>query len=212
MAETNARNFPFLYQNFAGLSCRLEDFGSVEYTYADLNNVSLPTGEYDAVVVWNSLHHVQDLERLLEEVRRALKPGGVFVGVDHAYATVRTEALNRAMFPLLDDFCAWISREDPRWLYDAINDIGREHKWGLPTVDYDPTPVPGFEPFVKTFLSQMIEVVEGSVVGRPVNNAEPGDEFPFEDVSAERVMLVLLEEFEAREFGRSAPSSSPPTT
>src|SRR5947209_1096424 len=34
MAETNARNFPFLYKGFAGLPCHLEDFGSVEYLYA----------------------------------------------------------------------------------------------------------------------------------------------------------------------------------
>src|SRR6476659_2445128 len=47
MAETNARNFPFLYQRFAGLPCNLQDFGSVEHVYADLNTVKLPASEYD---------------------------------------------------------------------------------------------------------------------------------------------------------------------
>src|SRR5690349_13669888 len=61
MAETNARNFPYLYQNFAGLPCRLEDFGSVDFQYADLNTIDLPGEEYDAVVVWDSLHHVAEL-------------------------------------------------------------------------------------------------------------------------------------------------------
>src|SRR5205823_3312361 len=90
MVETNERNFPFLYQRFAGLPCKLEDFGSVEYAYADLNTVDLPANEYDAVVVWDSLHHVAALEHLLEQVRGALKPGGVLVGVDHSFVTPRT--------------------------------------------------------------------------------------------------------------------------
>ena len=55
MAATNARNFPFLYQGFAGLPCRLEDFGGVDYAYADLNTITLPTSRVpDAIVVWGT--------------------------------------------------------------------------------------------------------------------------------------------------------------
>lgn len=211
MAETNARNFPYLYQGFAGLPCRLEEFGSVEYLYADLNEVSLPSGEYDAVVVWDSLHHVRDLERLLEEVRRALKPGGVFVGVDHSYATSRTEAFTRAFTPLLDDFYAWVSRDDPRWLYDMVNATGAERGWGIPPVDYDETPVPGFGEFVGTLLAEMLRIVEGPSTGESQSgaHAQVGEESPFEDVSAERLMRVLLEEFSVREFRTLCPFVQP---
>jgi ubiquinone/menaquinone biosynthesis C-methylase UbiE len=212
MAETNSRNFSFLYQGFAGLPCRLEEFGSVEYAYADLNEVSLPAGEYDAVVVWDSLHHVRDLERLLGEIRRALKPGGVFVGVDHSYATTRTETFNRATLPLLDDFYAWVLRDDPHWLYDLVNKQGAERNWGIPPVDYDPTPVSGFAPFLDTLLAEMREIVEGAAVGRGQVaglQAKGEIESPFEDVSAERLMHVLLEEFRVREFRTLSPFVQP---
>jgi SAM-dependent methyltransferase len=212
MAENNTRNFPFLYQGFAGLPCRLEDFGSVEYEYADLNNVGLPPGEYDAVVVWDSLHHVQNLERLLEEVLHTLKPNGVFIGMDHAYATPRTEAFNRAMLPLLDDFCAWVSREDPVWLYGTMNMLGAAEGWGALSIDYDATPVSGFAQFLEILLPEMVEIIDGSSKGRSSEVAVQAgvqEESPFEDVSAERLMRVLLQEFTAREFRTVSPFVEP---
>src|SRR5207248_10282340 len=92
--RSNSRNYPFLYQRFAGLPCKLEDFGSVEYVYGDLNRVDFPIHEYDAVVVADSLHHITNIERLVEQVRHTLKPGGRFVGIDHAFATAHTTSFN----------------------------------------------------------------------------------------------------------------------
>src|SRR5205807_1641437 len=122
-------------QRFAGLPCKLEDFGSVEYVFADLNTVNLPANEYDAVVVWDSLHHVAALERLLEQVRGALKPNGVFVGVDHSFATRRTEVFNHTVKSWLDDFYAWVTTNDPEWFYDGVTALGRQHDWGVLNVD-----------------------------------------------------------------------------
>lgn len=55
---------------------------AVEFAEADLNTVELPEGEFDVVFCHAALHHVIELERLLEQIGRALRPGGVFITVD----------------------------------------------------------------------------------------------------------------------------------
>lgn len=55
----------------AGLARRLE------YRVEDINAIRLPKGRYDIVFFHGSLHHIRSVERVLEEVRRALKPGGL---------------------------------------------------------------------------------------------------------------------------------------
>jgi SAM-dependent methyltransferase len=51
-----------------------------------LEQVNLPGGSIDAVCMSHVLEHVQDLRSLLTEVRRVLKPGGVFVTSQPHYA------------------------------------------------------------------------------------------------------------------------------
>lgn len=55
----------------------------VRFIRADLNFVRLPPKRYD--VIWSSgcLHHIINLEHLLEEVERALCPGGIFAIRDY---------------------------------------------------------------------------------------------------------------------------------
>jgi 2-polyprenyl-3-methyl-5-hydroxy-6-metoxy-1,4-benzoquinol methylase len=220
MAESNARNFPYLYQSFASLPCRLEEFGSVEYAYADLNTTALPTNEYDVVVVWDSLHHVANLEGLLEQVRAALKPGGAFLGVDHSFATSRTNTFNQVALPWLDDLSAWISANDPMWLYDGASQLARQHDWGLLGVDYDNTPIPGFKEFSEQLLAEMAEIIRGSLrrenldkvqahAEEAVKASQTEEESPFEDVSAQRVMSSLLAEFHAERFYTIGPFVQP---
>jgi len=49
---------------------------------ADLNRVELPAEAYDCVVAHDALHHVLELERLLDQVSRALVPGGALLVSD----------------------------------------------------------------------------------------------------------------------------------
>jgi SAM-dependent methyltransferase len=216
LAETNERNFPFLYQRFAGLPCRREDFGSIEHVYADLNTVNLPANEYDAVVVWDSLHHVAALERLLTQVRDALKPGGVFVGVDHSFATRRTEVFNNLFRSWLDDSYAWITENDPEWLYDGVDAWGRQRDPGVLSVDYDPTPVPGFEPFSNELLAEMLDIISGTPGhdalengSKPEQKHDDNGDSPFEDVSAARLISVLLEQFKVERYHTICPLIEP---
>ena len=55
----------------AGLARRLD------YRVEDINVVKLPRERYDIVFFHGSLHHIRNVERVLEEVRAALKPGGL---------------------------------------------------------------------------------------------------------------------------------------
>src|SRR5581483_48931 len=55
----------------------------VRYVEADLNFARLPPAAYDAVWSSGCLHHLVNLERLMEEVARALRPGGLFAVHDY---------------------------------------------------------------------------------------------------------------------------------
>jgi SAM-dependent methyltransferase len=244
MAETNERNFPYLYQNFAGLICSLEQFGSVEYLYGDLNEISLPANEYDAVVVWDSLHHIRDLERLFEQVRTTLKPDGLFVGVDHSFATERTQQFNHAWLPWLADLYAWIDRANPEWLYEGVNALAGRADWGVLALENAAPTLPNSGPFLEQVRREMLDVIRSSLVtlheqshsgqaqvqipgadqstldntgllDRLTSRTLPGtgntehEVSPFEDVSADRVMRVMLEMFEVEDFHTICPFIAP---
>jgi GT2 family glycosyltransferase/SAM-dependent methyltransferase/glycosyltransferase involved in cell wall biosynthesis len=50
----------------------------LNYEVADLERLTLPANSVDAVFAHQSIHHVEGLERLFWEIRKALKPGGIF--------------------------------------------------------------------------------------------------------------------------------------
>jgi SAM-dependent methyltransferase len=51
----------------------------IRYDTADLNEIELEPGRYGAVVGAQTLHHIEALEHLFDEVRRSLEPEGLFV-------------------------------------------------------------------------------------------------------------------------------------
>lgn len=67
----------------ADLNSASPGFGSLAYSVQDLNKVSLKPNHYDVVVAWDSLHHILHLERLMQEVKLALKPKGFLLIFDH---------------------------------------------------------------------------------------------------------------------------------
>jgi ubiquinone/menaquinone biosynthesis C-methylase UbiE len=56
-----------------------EGLDGLTYDVADLNTARLPKETYDAVYVHAALHHVFQLEHLLDQIKQTLKPGGLFV-------------------------------------------------------------------------------------------------------------------------------------
>lgn len=55
------------------------DFGSVDYRVVDLNKAVLLEERYDTVVSIGTLHHIVELDHLLGEIHRSLKPRGRFL-------------------------------------------------------------------------------------------------------------------------------------
>jgi 2-polyprenyl-3-methyl-5-hydroxy-6-metoxy-1,4-benzoquinol methylase len=62
----------------------------LEYRAEDINALKLPRARYDIVFFHGSLHHVRHIERVLTEVRQALKPGGL-VYLDEYMGPSRSE-------------------------------------------------------------------------------------------------------------------------
>lgn len=59
-------------------------FQGIEYVAQDLNEVSLPRDAFDVIYTEGTLHHIDKLERLLEQVAAALRPDGLFIVKDYA--------------------------------------------------------------------------------------------------------------------------------
>ena len=63
--------------------------GNVTVLHEDATATSLADSSFDSAVCFTMLHHVPSAElqdRLLREVARVLRPGGVFAGVDSRYS------------------------------------------------------------------------------------------------------------------------------
>jgi ubiquinone/menaquinone biosynthesis C-methylase UbiE len=52
---------------------------NIEFSVADLDNLRLPREHYDVILAIMSLHHVERLDPLLEQIEGALKPTGLFL-------------------------------------------------------------------------------------------------------------------------------------
>ncbi len=57
----------------AGLSDRLT------YSVADVERALLPPEKYDLIIAWMAFHHLRRLDHIFREVKRALKPDGIFI-------------------------------------------------------------------------------------------------------------------------------------
>ncbi len=56
-----------------------EGLDGLTYEVADLNVARFPAATYDVVYAHASLHHIFQLELVLEQVKQTLKPGGLFI-------------------------------------------------------------------------------------------------------------------------------------
>lgn len=57
---------------------RVKPRPNVRTQRASAESIPFPDGMFDAVTAYSVLHHIEDLGRVFREVRRTLKPGGVF--------------------------------------------------------------------------------------------------------------------------------------
>ena len=54
----------------------------INYFEADANNIILENNKYDFVVAHNSVHHIKNLEHIMQQISNSLKPNGLFVMVE----------------------------------------------------------------------------------------------------------------------------------
>ncbi len=62
-------------------------YANVRFLRSDLNQIALEARAYDMIVAQMSLHHVENLERVFEQVAQALTPGGSFAANDYVGPT-----------------------------------------------------------------------------------------------------------------------------
>ena len=60
-----------------------EGLDGLTYEVADLNTVQLPAKTYDIVYAHAALHHIFQLEHVLDQIRKTLKPGGLLVAYEY---------------------------------------------------------------------------------------------------------------------------------
>jgi ubiquinone/menaquinone biosynthesis C-methylase UbiE len=51
----------------------------MKYVDSGAENIPFPTGHFDAAFSFNSLDHVRDLDKTVAEIKRIVKPGGLFL-------------------------------------------------------------------------------------------------------------------------------------
>jgi 2-polyprenyl-3-methyl-5-hydroxy-6-metoxy-1,4-benzoquinol methylase len=65
---------------FCGLTAKpAGQQGRVRFEHGDLNSFRIPEGRFAAVVAWEALHHVHNVEGLIDQVKRGLRPDGLFI-------------------------------------------------------------------------------------------------------------------------------------
>jgi ubiquinone/menaquinone biosynthesis C-methylase UbiE len=78
----------------------------IDYQTADLNTLELPAEKYDLIYANGALHHIQNLEHLVGQLYRSLKPGGIFVcneyiGPNYQQISVRQQEIINAVIHLI---------------------------------------------------------------------------------------------------------------
>lgn len=71
----------------------------IHFVAGDLNTVPVADGAFDAVLIGYGLRYPQDLRRVLAEILRSLRPGGVFISLD--FGIPRNGVLRRVLFGYL---------------------------------------------------------------------------------------------------------------
>jgi len=94
LERTLINNFNYAYEEIHGfdINPHLIEFANqeskklrlqhVNYFFMDLDKPQLNTSYYDLIIFFHSLHHVENLEKALKEVKKALKNNGLLLIVD----------------------------------------------------------------------------------------------------------------------------------
>ncbi len=87
-----------------------ENFGSLQYQVADLNVMELDPESFDVVIAWDGLHHILRLERLLNQVRRSLKPNGLYIFSDNIGMHWKSRLFGGALYFVLPTYVSYATK------------------------------------------------------------------------------------------------------
>jgi ubiquinone/menaquinone biosynthesis C-methylase UbiE len=71
---------------------KIFDLRNVEVVRGEIDNPKLPSERLAAILIVDSYHHFTQYQSMLEQLRRALKPGGRLVIVDYSLPAHRTQS------------------------------------------------------------------------------------------------------------------------
>ena len=111
--------------------------GRVRFEQADLNSFRIPEGRFAAVVAWEALHHVHNVAGLIDQVKRGLRPDGLFI----VHETVGEDVHGAGLCLLLTKrlVLGLVSRWGRRWLRPAPR-ASQERFFDLFRRDFAPIP------------------------------------------------------------------------
>jgi SAM-dependent methyltransferase len=135
--------------------------GRAHFHAFDAFQVPLPDASVDVLYAFELVHHLPDVPKFFDEVRRLLKPGGICIFFDHAYSPVWQLAKKTVLWPLTKavHLIHGISPEDLRasevggFREEAMERLGREH--GLTAAFFERT----------TFFQYLVREGTGKLIG-----------------------------------------------
>lgn len=75
---------PLYLENKSVVTAQLFGVTIDQFAAVDAENLPFADNQLDAVFIAHSIHHIGNIERMLQEVHRVLRPGGRFLGIDIA--------------------------------------------------------------------------------------------------------------------------------
>jgi len=74
--------------------------GNVHFSVEDAAALSFPDRAFDAVVISNALHIMPEPERVLANIKRVLKPGGILIAPNFSHGHLRASSWNLSVLIL----------------------------------------------------------------------------------------------------------------
>lgn len=102
--------------------------GDVTLRVGDLNQLELAAETYDVVLAASMLHHILDLEHLIGQIYRSLKPGGTLVCLDHMEPSLVSQVLRYLLLLILPTEVPY--RRKPLHVYNRL--MARVYRRFLP--------------------------------------------------------------------------------
>lgn len=96
---------------------------------SDAENLNVPDGHYDFVYIANTIHHVHDRASLFQQMRRALKPGGMFFSYDPLTYNPAINVYRRMATQVRTPDEAPLSTADIRLARKYFSNVGHREFW-----------------------------------------------------------------------------------